>query len=108
MSRLIEGGGQATAGPLDLEDILDSIHDGEFPGGGGEDRERSGGKGRGDGVDPEGGRGSKSPAGVTRTEVAEGPLADLAELGAPVRPSLVEVEMPADAMDLSEGRLSVS
>jgi hypothetical protein len=110
MGRLIEGGGQATTGlgPLDLEDLLDSIHDGEFPGGGVEDRERSDREGGVDDVDPEGGRGSKTASGVTRTEVVDAPLADLSELGVPVRLPLGEVEMPADPVDLSEGRMSVS
>ena len=110
MGRLIEGEGRETAGlgPLDLEDLLDSIHDGEYPGGGVEDRELSDREGGVDDVDPEGGRGSKTASGVTRTEVADGPLADLSELGVPVRLPLVEVEMPADPVDLSEGRMSVS
>jgi hypothetical protein len=87
---------------------LDPIHDGEFPGGGVEDRERSDREGGVDGVDPEDGRGSKTASGVARTEVADGPLADLSELGVPVRLPLVEVEMSADAVDLPEGHMPVS
>jgi hypothetical protein len=110
MGRLVEGEGVETAGlgPLDLEDCLDPIHNVEFPGGGVEDGEPSDREGRVDGVDPKGGRGSKTAAGVTRTEVADSPPADLAELGVPVRLPLVEVEMPTDAMDLPESHLPVS
>ena len=81
---------------------MDPIHGGEFPGSGIEDRERSDREGRVYRVDPKCARGPQTAVDVIRTEVADGPLADLAELGVPVRLPLVEVEMPIDAMDLPE------
>lgn len=83
MGRLIEGEGQEAVGPgtLGLEGLLDPIHDGEFPGGGAEDREGSHREGGMDRVDPEGGWCAKAAANIARPEVADGPLADLAELG---------------------------
>ena len=107
MGRLVESEGQEPAGlgSLDFEDLLDPIHDSEFPGSGIQDRERSDRDGRVYGTDPKCGRGPQTAAGVTRTKVADGPLADL---GVPVRLPLVEVEMSADAMDLPEGYMPVS
>ena len=65
MGRLVEGEGQELVGLglLDLETLLDRIHDGEFPGSGIEGRERSDREGRVDGVDPKCGRGPQMAAG---------------------------------------------
>lgn len=109
MGRLAQGGREPSdLDPLDLEGLSDPIPDSKFPGNGIEDRERSGREGSVDGVDPKGGRGPKRITGIRRSEVADGPVADLADLGVPVRFPIVEADEPDKAMVLLEGSVPVS
>ena len=101
---LIEAEGEEQAGlsPLDLEDLLDAVDHMEVPGRRVEGREGSDGEGGMKGVDPDRRRGEDATAGITRAQVTQRALADLAELGVPVGFPLVEVLAMPLAIDFPE------
>ena len=97
-----EGEEQVGLSPLGLEDLLDAVDHMEVPGRRVEGSEESDGKGGMKGVDPDRRRGEDATAGITRTQVTQGALADLAELGVPVGLPLVEVVAMSLAIYLPE------
>jgi hypothetical protein len=107
MDHLIESEGEELGGlrPFDLEHLFDPIDEGELASRGvesGQGIDREGGV---DAVDPDRGRGSEAAPSIAGFEIAEGPLADIAELGIPVGLPLVDVETAGLPVDLAKGRM---